>query len=153
MRHKFHSWPDNKAPAWVQQLIDASTQVRSDYLEKDAALKTGRAQLHLSTDLGHQAAISVYPIMQSIYRNDLVASESISKLPVADRASAETLTRLEAISKQWAELPNMPGTNKTFVAGEIDKAALDELTTELRAKIQALSPCELQFKAAAAALQ
>ena len=144
--------PDNKAPAWVQQLIDASTQVRSDYLEKDAALKTGRAELHAAADVGHQAAISVYPIMQSIYRNDPVASESISKLPVADRTPAETLTRLESISKQWAELPNMPGTNKTFVAGETDKESFDELAAELRAKIKALSPCELQFKAAAAAL-
>jgi hypothetical protein len=125
---------------------------RDQDLDKDAELKTARAQLHAAWQVAHKAAISVYPIMQSIDRDDPVASQSISKLPVADRAPADTLKRLEAMSKQWGELPNMPGTNKTFVAGELDKESFDELAADLRTKIKALSPCELQFKAAAAAL-
>jgi hypothetical protein len=140
--------PDNKTPAWVKQMIDASTQVRSDYLAKDAALKTGRGQLHRAWDLGHQAAISVYPIMQSLYRNDPVASEGISKLPVSDDTAPLTLTRMESISKQWEELPNMPETNKEFVAGDIDKESFDDLTAKLREKLKALGACEVQFKAA-----
>jgi hypothetical protein len=78
-----------------------------------------------------------------------MASQSISKLPVAVRTPADKLKRLETISKQWAESPNKPRTHKTFVAGEQDKESLDELATDLRPKIKALSPRDLQFKAAA----
>lgn len=144
--------PDNKTTAWLDDVIDKSAAVRSDYLEKDAELKNVRAQLHAAWNEGHQAVISVYPIMQSIYRDDAAVSEAISKLPVGDRSPAETLTRLEAISKQWAELPNMPGTNKAFVAGETDKAALDGLAAALKGKIAALSAGEIPFKKRAAAL-
>ena len=144
--------PDNKTKAWVDGVIETTAAVRSDYLEKDAELKNARAQLHAAWNTGHQAAIGVYPIMQSIYRNDAVASQAVSKLPVGDRTPAETLTRLESISKQWAELPNMPGTNKTFVAGETDKVTFDGLAVALKEKIAALAACEMQFKGRAAAL-
>lgn len=144
--------PDNKTTAWVDEVIETTATVRSDYLEKDAELKNARAQLHAAWNTGHQAAIGVYPIMQSIYRNDAVASQAVSKLPVGDRTPAETLTRLESMSKQWAELPNMPGTNKTFVAGETDKTTFDGLATALKEKIVALSTCEMQFKGRASAL-
>jgi hypothetical protein len=90
--------------------------------------------------------------MRSVYRNDAVAAEAISKLPVEDQSASETLTRMEAISKQWAELPNAPGTNKTFVAGETDKASFDALHAGLKEQHATLATCEQQFKARTAAL-
>jgi hypothetical protein len=86
--------PDNKTPTPVQAMQESSEELLSLYLEKNAELKTARAQCHAALEAGHQAAVSVYAIMKSVYRNDAVATEAISKLPVEDHSASETLTRM-----------------------------------------------------------
>ena len=144
--------PDARTLAQVDALIATREQPRKDYLAKHTALTTARGEVHEAHDLGHKAAVSVHGLMRSFYRNVPATQETIQRVPVDDRTPDETLTRLAKLSEVWATLPNVPGTNKPFVAGKITRASVDELHDDLEAKLKTFSGCDQEFQTVAGAL-
>ncbi len=138
--------PDAKTVAQVDAIIAAAQPVRTAYLDKRSSLQTARADLGAARVAAHAAAVSVQPLMKSVYRTDPTSYETVARLPVKDRAVAATVTRCEAVSNLWSKLPNPPGTATPFVAGELTRAQFDALLATLRSKLVAVSGCDQEFQ-------
>ena len=128
--------PDDLTVALVDAIITGARTTRTAFLdaktEFDLAMG-GRNSAHANL---HDACVSVYGIMKTRFRKDMVSSEVISKLPTVDRSPAETLLRAQAISILWGKLPNPPGSATPFKAWDtMDKAAFDLLLTALETKL------------------
>ena len=144
--------PDSRTPDFIDELLASSRAVRGTYLERVTAEQTTRAELHQAWETGHRACVSVHALLRSVYREVPVALAAVQAAPVDDRTSAETFTRLEALSKVWEELPNPPNSNKKFVAGDLDKTKFDALFTALDEKLKALPVAEQALTTATTAL-
>jgi len=138
--------PYGRTPEQVNAMITDGNTARSDYLTKLSTLGTARGALQAAHDTGHSACVSVYAVMKSIYKPDKASLRAISSLPKKDSTPAQTLTRMEATSKLWAELPNPPGSASAFVAGPITKVAFDGLLTDLRTKHANFFQCDQAFQ-------
>lgn len=120
--------------AQMQAQYDDGLAVRLEYLSKLNGLKLARGELHEKTEAGHQAAIGVYGVMKSRYRNDPGSLEAIKGLPTQDRTYEETRVRMEAMSSLWSQLPDDPYANPPgpLVAwAGMDQAGFDTVLTTM----------------------
>ena len=128
--------PDDLTVALVDTFIAGAKTTRTDFLSAktdfDLAMG-GRNSAHANL---HDACVSVYGIMKTRFRKDVVSSEVISKLPTVDKTPAETARRGQSISVLWGKLPNPPGSATAFKAWDtMDKTAFDLLVTALDTKL------------------
>lgn len=128
--------PDDWTVALVDTFITGAKTTRTAFVEAKTDLDIamgGRNSTHANL---HDACVSVYGIMKTRYRKDVVSSEVIGKLPVDDHTPAETQRRGQSISVLWGKLPNPPGSITPFKAWDtMDKAAFDALLAALEAKL------------------
>jgi len=133
--------PQGMTPARVQALYEAGMAVRVDFQAKAAARNLARGEMLEKQADTHKAATGIYGVMKVRYRKEPRALEAIAKVPTKDQTVAETITRVEAMSSLWGQLPNDPFTDPPapFVAwGGMDKAAFD-------AKLAALKQAQSAF--------
>jgi len=127
--------PEGKTPANVQTLIDNVVTAQTVFVTKSTTLDLARGELQEAIDALHVACTQVYPIMKVVYRTDAGSLQAISRLPVVDRTSRETLARGDAISALWAQLPNPPSSATPFKAWDMmDMAAFNVLVTTGKTK-------------------
>ncbi len=141
--------PDGKTPADVQTLIDSVVTAQTTFLNKKTTLDLARGELDEAVAELHLACTQVYPIMKVRYRTDPGSLQAINRLPVQDRTPRETLTRGEAMSALWAQLPNPPGSATPFKAWDtMDKATFDALLTAARTKVNGLAAVDQDYQVA-----
>jgi len=127
--------PQNMTPAQMQTEYDNGVTTRTNFQTKAAARNLARGEMYEKQADGHQAAIGVYAVMKSRYRKDQGSAEAIGKLPTQDQTVDDSITRMEAMSTLWGQLPNDPFSNPAgpFVAwAGMDKAAFDAKLTTLK---------------------
>jgi len=120
--------PQNMTPAQMQTEYDNGVTTRTNFQTKAAARNLARGEMYEKQADGHQAAVGVYAVMKSRYRKDQGSAEAIGKLPTQDRTVDDSITRMEAMTTLWGQLPNDPFSNPAgpFVAWTgMDKAAFD----------------------------
>jgi hypothetical protein len=138
--------PFGKGPAHVAALLTASAAAKDEFLAKFTTRQTSRGQSAAAAKAGHDAAVMTYAIMKSVFKKDAASSRAIRSLPKGDQTAKQTLNRMEAISKLWAELPNPPGSDAAFIAGTLTKTAFDALLADLKANLGTCVDCEQQFQ-------
>ncbi len=128
--------PDDWTVALVDTFIAGAKTTRTAFVEAKTDLDLamgGRNSTHANL---HDACVSVYGILKTRFRKDVVSSEVITKLPVDDKTPAETQRRGQSISVLWGKLPNPPGSATPFKASDtMDKAAFDVLLAALETKL------------------
>lgn len=128
--------PDDWTVAALDTFIAGAKTTRTAFVEAKTDLDLamgGRNSTHANL---HDACVSVYGIMKTRFRKDVVSSEVITKLPVDDHTPAETQRRGQSISVLWGKLPNPPGSATPFKAWDtMDKAAFDVLLAALETKL------------------
>lgn len=100
--------PLSMTPARMQLEYDSGMVVRTTFQDKFTAEKLVRESLNFKAEAGHQAAIGVYGVMKTRYRNVPAVLQAILGLPIQDRTVAETRVRMEMIKSLWEQLPNDP---------------------------------------------
>ena len=140
--------PDNKEPAFVLGLIEASNLARGTYGSKETTLKLARGNCKGACKEGRKLAIKAYGLMKDLYRSDPGATESIVSIPTRGDSVPRTLKRMTKTSEVWAQLPNMPGTTSPFVAGETTKENFDTALATLRTHQAAVSQANTLFQIA-----
>jgi hypothetical protein len=143
--------PDGKSVADLAARLEAADVLRSKFFADQIALNQARGKFEAALERGHGAAVAVYATLGSCYREDANALEAIKALPTKDRSPAETLSRMEAISKLWERLPNAAGMSGPVTVGAMDRAGFAALAAEVRALQSALVEAEQQFKVTAVA--
>ena len=138
--------PYGKTPAQVATMLTASATGKDEFLATLTSLQTSRGLVSGAFTAAHDAAVMAYAIIKSVFKADGGSSRAIRSLPKGDQTPKQTVDRMEAISKLWAELPNPPGQAKAFVAGTLTKADFDELLTDLKTKLAACVDCDQQFQ-------
>jgi len=128
--------PDDLTVALVDALIAGAKTTRTDFLNAKTDFDLAMGGRNSAVTNLHDACVSVFGIMKTRFRKDIVSSEVIAKLPVDDRTPADTLRRGQSTSILWGKLPNPPGSATAFKAWDtMDKTAFDALVTALEAKL------------------
>lgn len=141
--------PYGKTPANVQTTIDTVVTAQGTFLTKSTTLDLARGELQEAVDSLHVACTQVYPIMKVIYATDPGSLQAINRLPVADRSTRETMTRSEAISAIWGQLPNPPGSATPFKAWDtMDKTAFDARLTAAKTKVAGMAAIDQDYQIA-----
>jgi hypothetical protein len=138
--------PDAKTVAMVDAIMAGAQTARDNFQIKRNALAMARGELRGAQAAAHAAVVSVYPLMKSVYREDDGSYDAIAVLPKGDRTPVQTVTRCEAVSHLWEELPNPAGQATPFVAGELTRAQFDALLAALRTRLTAVSACDQEFQ-------
>jgi len=141
--------PEGKTPANVQTLIDNVVTAQTVFVTKSTTLDLARGELQEAIDALHVACTQVYPIMKVVYRTDAGSLQAISRLPVVDRTSRETLARGDAISALWAQLPNPPSSATPFKAWDtMDMVAFNALVTTAKTKHTGMAAVDQDYQIA-----
>ncbi len=128
--------PDDLTVALVDAIIASAKTTRTDFLNAKTDFDLAMGGRNSAVTNLHDACVSVFGIMKTRFRKDIVSSEVIAKLPVDDRTPADTLRRGQSTSILWGKLPNPPGSLTAFKAWDtMDKAAFDALVTALDTKL------------------
>ena len=138
--------PFGKTPTQVATLLTASATAKDEFLAKLTTRQTSRGLVSGAFTAAHDAAVMAYAILKSVFKADPASLRAIRSLPKGDQTPKQTVDRMEAISKLWAELPNPPGQAKAFVAGTLTKAQFDALLTDLKTKLATCVDCDQQFQ-------
>lgn len=110
----------------------SATDARTAYEGANATLQLGQGEFAEDIAEGHAICVQVYPIMKSLYRNDPGSLSAIDSLPTVDQSTAETITRLKAISTLWGKLPHPPSSATPFKAWDtMGKAEFDAFITAI----------------------
>ena len=132
--------PDDLTVALVDALIAGAKTTRTDFLNAKTDFDLAMGGRNSAVTNLHDACVSVFGIMKTRFRKDIVSSEVIAKLPVDDRTPADTLRRGQSTSILWGKLPNPPGSATAFKAWDtMDKTAFDALVTALEAKLDTVT--------------
>jgi hypothetical protein len=138
--------PDDFSADAVASLIGAAKTVRAEYISKFNALGFKRGATQSALTKLHEACVSVYQCMKSVFRKEPSSLHAIDGLPTQDQSLDETQKRAQAISDLWAKLPNPPAWSGPFKVGTMDLAAFDGLALALEAAERLEKEAEQAFE-------
>lgn len=144
--------PDDAVVSAVDSIIGNAKQVRKDYVEKLSLLALARGAVHEAHGPLHEACVSVYSCLKSVFRKDMKSMNLIDAIPVDDRSVPQTLERGQAIDGAWGKLPNPPGWNGAFKVGPMTHAAFTPLVAALEAASGAAAGADEDFQISEGAL-
>jgi hypothetical protein len=142
--------PDGHPNGYAAQQVTAAGDGFNDLLTKFNAAKIADGTLKQDTDTCHDLCVSIYACLKSCFRKDIKSSTAIRALPKEDHSPDRTLARMKAIANLWPTLPNVPGTNGPFVAGDQTKITFAALANDFDATVSAAKLASGDYAGAAA---
>jgi len=100
--------PDDLTVALVDALIAGAKTTRTDFLNAKTDFDLAMGGRNSAVTNLHDACVSVFGIMKTRFRKDIVSSEVIAKLPVDDRTPATPCGAASPPASFGASCPTRP---------------------------------------------
>ncbi len=113
--------PDGKTPTMVQNAIDATASVRTEYVLRRNDVDGARSLRVTSIQTLHDACVDFLAQALSRYRKNPTIIARLRKLPVNDESFQKTMTRADLTHALWTDLPlvlRADGTMGPFTFGQ-----------------------------------